>query len=406
MNQRNIYLVYQKEIQGAIRDRRTLISMIIIPLVFYPLLFLGIGYFSVMGQRNIEKLPSLINIFGGEKAPQLVEILQKDENIIIKQSDPKQSEKQYSKNDLLEEDIHLTIFIPEIFEEEYSGKGKITQLSIVLQFDSTEQRSQLAKKRVSALIDYYRQEIVQDRLEQWNLDKNFIQPIKEEWVDIAPEDKKIGSMLGMILPYLIIILVFIGAMHSAIDITAGEKERGTLATLLVSQLSRLEIVLGKYFTVVTISAISLLLGLIGLGIAFLTPAYLLGEVSAIEVHFSFSLFFFFFLILLPLVGLASAILILIGIFARNSREASTYVTPVYMMAIFLGMISLSQGIELPKPLFFVPVLNNSFVFKQLLMGTIDWLHISGTLISNIAIALLALFVATKVFHKENVLFRS
>jgi sodium transport system permease protein len=112
------------------------------------------------------------------------------------------------------------------------------------------------------------------------------------------------------------------------------------------------------------------------------------------------------LILTPLVGLASAILILIGIFARNSREASTYVTPIYMIAIFLGMISLSQGIELAKQLFFIPILNNSFVFKELLMGTVNWTHISATLISNISIALLALAAATNMFHRENVLFRS
>ncbi|HNR66273.1 MAG TPA: ABC transporter permease subunit [Atribacterota bacterium] len=213
-------------------------------------------------------------------------------------------------------------------------------------------------------------------------------------------------MLGSILPYLVIILIFVGAMHTAVDITAGEKERGTLATLLVSQLSRLEIVSGKYFSVMVISAISMLLGMVGLSIAFLVPAYLLGEVSIINVHFSFTLFLLFLLILAPLVGFASAILILIGIFARNSREASSYTTPIYMVAIFLGMISLSQGIELAQPLFFIPILNNSFVFKELLMGTIDWNHITATLISNIGIALLALFGTVKLFNRESVIFRS
>ena len=112
------------------------------------------------------------------------------------------------------------------------------------------------------------------------------------------------------------------------------------------------------------------------------------------------------LILAPLVGFASAILILIGIFARNSREASSYTTPIYMVAIFLGMTSLSQGIELTQPLFFIPILNNSFVFKELLMGTIDWNHITATLISNIGIALLALFGTVKLFNRENVIYRS
>ncbi len=400
MNRKNIGLVYKKEIQGAIRDRRTLISMVVVPLIFYPLLFLGIGYFSLMGQKNSETIPSTIIIIGAKNSPELVEIFEKENNITVIQSENN------SNDDLMGENIHLTIDIPEAIEIDYRGNNSVLASPIIMHYDSTAQSSLVAKKRVTALINTYRRNIIEERLNKIGLNNDFLEPFQEQWMDIAPQEKKIGFMLGSILPYLIIILIFIGAMNSAVDITAGEKERGTLATLLVSQLNRLEIVLGKYFSVMTISAISMFLGLIGLSIAFLVPAYMLGEISIINVHFSFPLFLFFFLILAPLVGFASAILILIGIFARNTKEASTYTTPIYMGAIFLGMLSLSQGIELSRPLFFIPILNNSFVFKELLMGTVNWAHISATLISNIGIALLALFAAAKLFNKENVIFRS
>ena len=400
MNRKNIGLVYKKEIQGAIRDRRTLISMVVVPLIFYPLLFLGIGYFSLMGQKNSETIPSTISIIGAKNSPELVEIFEKENNITVIQSENN------SNDDMMGENIHLTIDIPEAIEIDYRGNNSVLASPIIMHYDSTAQSSLVAKKRVTALIDTYRRNIIEERLNKIGLNNDFLEPFQEQWMDIAPQEKKIGFILGSILPYLIIILIFIGAMNSAVDITAGEKERGTLATLLVSQLSRLEIVLGKYFSVMTISAISMFLGLIGLSIAFLVPAYMLGEISIINVHFSFPLFLFFFLILAPLVGFASAILILIGIFARNTKEASTYTTPIYMGAIFLGMLSLSQGIELSRPLFFIPILNNSFVFKELLMGTVNWAHISATLISNIGIALLALFAAAKLFNKENVIFRS
>lgn len=400
MNRKNIGLVYKKEIQGAIRDRRTLISMVVVPLIFYPLLFLGIGYFSLMGQKNSETIPSTISIIGAKNSPELVEIFEKENNITVIQSENN------SNDDLMGENIYLTIDIPEAIEIDYKGNNSVLASPIIMHYDSTAQSSLVAKKRVTALIDTYRRNIIEERLNKIGLNNDFLEPFQEQWMDIAPQEKKIGFMLGSILPYLIIILIFIGAMNSAVDITAGEKERGTLATLLVSQLNRLEIVLGKYFSVMTISAISMFLGLIGLSIAFLVPAFMLGEISIINVHFSFPLFLFFFLILAPLVGFASAILILIGIFARNTKEASTYTTPIYMGAIFLGMLSLSQGIELSRPLFFIPILNNSFVFKELLMGTVNWAHISATLISNIGIALLALFAAAKLFNKENVIFRS
>lgn len=402
MNWNNIRLIYLKEIQGAIRDRRTLISMIVIPLIFYPLLFLVIGYFSVLGQKNSEAQPSAISIIGAENATQLVTLLKQDKDIEIISSESEVN----PEHELMEGSIHLTIQIPDVVEENYTGESKTTPKPIIIEYDSTVQRSQTARKRVLALLEHYREDLIQVRLNKIGLESDFLEPYQEQWLDLAPQEKKVGFLLGSILPHFIIILIFVGAMHSAVDITAGEKERGTMATLLVSQLSRLEIVLGKYFSVMTISAVSMFLGLTGLSIALLVPAFLLGETFLTGVHFSATIFFLFLLTLIPLVGLASSILILIGIFARNNREASTYITPIYMIAIFLAMISLSQGIELAKPLFLIPILNNSFVFKELLIGTIDKTHLFYTIVSNLLLALLALRSATRMFQQENVLFRS
>ncbi|HPK86625.1 MAG TPA: ABC transporter permease subunit [Atribacterota bacterium] len=402
MNWNNTRLIYLKEIQGAIRDRRTLISMIVIPLIFYPLLFLVIGYFSVLGQKNSEAQPSAINIIGEANATQLVTLLKQDKDIEIISSESEAN----PEHELMEGSIHLTIQIPDMVEENYAGESKTTPKPIIIEYDSTAQRSQTARKRVLALLEHYREGLIRVRLNKIGLESDFLEPFQEQWLDLAPQEKKVGFLLGSILPHFIIILIFVGAMHSAVDITAGEKERGTMATLLVSQLSRLEIVLGKYFSVMTISAVSMFLGLIGLSIALLVPALLLGETFLAGVHFSTTIFFLFLLTLIPLVGLASSILILIGIFARNNREASTYITPIYMIAIFLAMISLSQGIELAKPLFLIPILNNSFVFKELLIGTIDKTHLFNTVVSNLLLALLALRAATRMFQQENVLFRS
>jgi sodium transport system permease protein len=300
-------------------------------------------------------------------------------------------------------EIYLLIEIPDDFNINKNLNGN---QSIIIQYDSTSQYSQTARRRIINVLEKYRQQIVQMRLEEVDLSIDYILPFNEEWMDVSSAERKTGSVLGMLLPYIIVILIFVGAMHSAVDITAGEKERGTLATLLVSQLSRLEIVLGKYLTVITLSFTSMLLGLIGLSIAFLTPAYAFGELSLIKINLSLYSFFLFFLVLAPLVGLASSILLLVGIFARNNKEASTYVTPIYMGAIFLGMISLSQGTELSEVMFFIPILNNSVAFKELLMGVVDWGHILSTLFSNIVIALIALLFAARLFSRENVLFRS
>ena len=397
MSWKNIKLIFIKELLGTIRDRRTIIAMIIIPLIFYPLLFVGIGYFSKLGSIKSEEDNSKIIIDGAEFAPQLVNYLREYEKIeiLILEDD--------SPAKLQNSDIQAILVIPPDF------KYKIEQEEpnkLILKYDATEAKSKIAKQRINQVIEKYKDEILSQRLSRLDLKEEFLTPLILQEENIATVEKMTGSFLAVLLPYLIIMLIFTGAMHTAVDITAGEKERGTIATLLVSQISRLEIVLGKCLAVMLISFTSMALGLFGLTLAFLSGASIAGGIEGVKFGISVNTIFLLFLILFPLVGLASAVLVMVGIFARNIREASSYITPIYMLTIFLGIISISQGMELTGKMFLVPVLNSSFVFKELLMGKIYWDHILTTFSANMVIAGLALLGATLLFSKEEVLFRS
>jgi len=397
MSWKNIRLILVKELVGTIRDRRTIMAMVIIPLIFYPLLFTGIGYFNKLGSTKSEEAISNIVIHGGEFAPQLVKYLHDNEKIEILNIKDDPSFK------LKKGDVQAVLEIPSDF------KYKIDQgaaVKLILKYDATEAKSRIAQKRVSQIMEKYKSEIILQRLSRLDLKEEFITPLILKEENIATSEKITGSFLAILLPYLIIILIFVGAMHTAVDITAGEKERGTIATLLVSQISRLEIVLGKCFVVMLISFTSMVLGLLGLTLAFLSGASIAGGIEGAKFGISINTIFLIFLVLLPLVGLASAVLVMVGIFARNIREASSYITPIYMLTIFLGIISISQGIELTDKMFLVPVLNSSFVFKELLMGKIYWEHIITTFSANMIIAGFALLKATRLFSKEEVLFRS
>jgi len=397
MSWKNIKLIFIKELVGTIRDKRTIIAMIIIPLIFYPVLFTGIGYFNKLGSMKSEEAASKIIIRGAEFAPQLVKHLRDSEKveILITEED--------SPNKLQNGDVQAVLVIPSDFkykiEQEEPGK-------LVLKYDTTEAKSRVAQKRVNQIIEKYKGEILLQRISRLNLQEEFLTPLILQEENIATAEKITGSFLAVILPYLIIILIFAGAMHTAVDITAGEKERGTIATLLVSQISRLEIVLGKCFAVMLISFTSMVLGLLGLTLAFLLGASIAGGIEGVNFGISINTIFLLFLVLFPLVGLASAVLVMVGIFARNIREASSYITPIYMLTVFLGVISVSQGMELTGKMFLVPILNSSFVFKEILMGKIYWNHILITFSANIIIAGLALLGATRLFTKEEVLFRS
>jgi len=397
MSWKNIKLIFIKELVGTIRDKRTIIAMIIIPLIFYPLLFTGIGYFSKIGSIKSEEANSKIVIYGAEFAPQLVKYLQDSEKIEILTT------KDDFSFELQNGDIQAVLVIPSDFkykiEQEEPGK-------LILKYDTTEVKSRVAQKRINQIIEKYKGEILLQRISRLNLKEEFLTPLILQEENIATAEKIAGSFLAVLLPYLIIILIFAGAMHTAVDITAGEKERGTIATLLVSQISRLEIVLGKCLAVMLISFTSMVLGLLGLTLAFLLGASIAGGIEGMNFGISINTIFLLFLVLFPLVGLASAVLVMVGIFARNIREASNYITPIYMLTVFLGVISISQGMELSGKMFLVPILNSSFVFKELLMGKICWNHIIITFSANMVIAGFALLGATKLFSKEEVLFRS
>lgn len=397
MNWKNIKLIFIKELVGTVRDKRTIIAMIIIPLIFYPLLFMGIGYFNQMGNEKSEEAISKIIIIGAEFSPPLVKYFQNNPKIEILS---------IQNNPLLKlekGEVQLILIIPSDFKDRIE-EGESCPL--ILRYDATETKSRIAQKRINQAIAEYEKEIISQRLSIMHLKEEFIRPLILQTENVASPQKVTGSLLGVLLPYLIVILIFVGAMHTAVDITAGEKERGTITTLLVSQINRVEIVLGKCFAVMLISFISMILGLIGLTLAFLSGTSIVGGIEGVEFGISFSTIFLLFLVLLPLVGLASAVLIMVGIFARNIKEASSYITPIYMLTVFLGVISISQGIELSGKMFLVPVLNSSFVFKEILMGKIYWSHIITTFSANMVIATLALLGATRLFTKEEVLFRS
>ncbi|MBU2439552.1 ABC transporter permease [bacterium] len=397
MSWKNIKLIFIKELVGTIRDKRTIIAMIIIPLIFYPLLFTGIGYFNKVGSMKSEEAASKIMISGAEFAPQLVKHLQDYEKIEVLTIEDD------SPTKLQNGDIQAVLVVPPDFKYKIKQGGPS---KLILKYDTTEAKSRIAKQRISQVIEKYKGEILLQRLSRLDLKEEFLNPLILQEENIATAEKMTGSFLAVLLPYLIIILIFAGAMHTAVDITAGEKERGTIATLLVSQISRLEIVLGKCFAVMLISFTSMVLGLIGLTLAFLSGASIAGGIEGVQLGISINTIFLLFLVLFPLVGLASAVLVMVGIFARNIREASSYITPIYMLTIFLGIISISQGMELTGKMFLVPVLNSSFVFKELLMGKIYWNHIITTFSANMVIAGLALLGATRLFSKEEVLFRS
>jgi sodium transport system permease protein len=211
----------------------------------------------------------------------------------------------------------------------------------------------------------------------------------------------------MILPYLIILLTLTGAMYPAIDLTAGEKERGTIETILASPVARSELVTGKFFLVLTVSTVTTALSIASFALTILWGATLLQRISSkLTLAVSVKAIAAVFLMILPLAVLFAAALMAISLVARSYREAQAYIGPLMFVVIIPAVFAMLPGVELNAKLALVPVLNVSLVSREIFSGVYPWRYIGLIFGSTALYAAVAIRFAIRQFHREEILFRT
>jgi sodium transport system permease protein len=199
-------------------------------------------------------------------------------------------------------------------------------------------------------------------------------------------------------------------MYPAIDLTAGEKERGTMETILSSPISRTDLVFGKFGLVLSASLATAVLAVISMGVSFsaVGKSHILKSSDAAQMQLKIGLdaALTVFLMALPVAILFAAVLLTIALFAKSHKEAQSYVTPMTFVVIIPAVASLMPGVELTPKLALIPILNTSLVCKEIISGTYHWGSIAVIFLSTCVYAAAALFLAVKMFQRESVLFRS
>jgi sodium transport system permease protein len=247
-----------------------------------------------------------------------------------------------------------------------------------------------------------------------------VRPFDIHRANVAPPEKVGGNLFGGIVPYIIIILCFTGAMYPAMDLTAGEKERGTMETLLCSPVGRVDLVLGKFLMVVTGSLAAMAMAMFSLGItAALSGLFLMSgsgagaAASAGATKAAGSLpmidpvgLLGVIALILPVAVLFSAVLFAISLFAKSFKEAQSYVSPLLIVVLMPAMVGILPGIELNLRLSLIPILNLSLVCKEMLSGVWHWDYIAIIFGSSCLYAAGALWLAVRMFNREDVIFRS
>ncbi|MDD2763034.1 MAG: ABC transporter permease [Opitutaceae bacterium] len=411
MNGRNLLTVYRKELRDSLRDRRTLISMIVVPTLMIPgiMAIAGLVSYRVVKQAR-QEVPTVM-VLGGDDSPAVRAALAADARIrLVPVTDD-------WRQRITDKTLRAAVEIPAGFDAALArGETVIVKL-----YDyESELRSGFAVGELRNFFNHYREQTVSARLVAHGLPAALVKPFELKTENVAPPEKVGGNLIGGMVPYLFILLCFTGAMYPAMDLTAGEKERGTMETILCSPVARIDLVLGKFLMVLTASLATVLWSLLSLGATFLIGGMLLARsgagpmmaaqaaaggpavLPAVDPYGTLTVL----AMVVPVAVLFSAVLMALSLFAKSVKEASSYVSPLIIIVIIPAMMGLLPGVELNARLALVPILNLALVSKELVSGVFHWGYLALIFGSTCLYAALALGLCVRMFNREDVLFRA
>ncbi len=400
----NIAIVYRKELLDSLRDRRTLISMVVVPILLFPLMTIGFGALAATLLRKAEKEASTIMLLGAQNAPTLAETIRKAAGFEVV---PPAADYVARIND---KKLRAAVEFPPDFESRLEAPTS-DRPAIKIYHYAGEIRSQFAVRGLERILREYRDRVVKNRLSSRGVSPDVLDPFDSKQENVASPEKVGGTILGGIIPYFIIILCLTGAMYPAMDLTAGEKERGTIETILASPVGRTELVAGKFLMVLTASLATAVLSLASFAATFSLPFAAMKELgragrSGLSFVISAKGVAAVFFMVMPLAVMFSAGLLALSLLARSYKEAQSYVSPLMIVVILPAIAALLPGVELNAKLALIPILNTSLVSKEILTGNYPWRFILLIFGSSCVYALAALAVAVAAFKRESILFRT
>lgn len=390
--------IFVKELRETFRDRRVILGVIISPLLITPLLMIALGGFAYRKEKAGRAEVLHVGVVGGADLPALAPQLAAIGTLRVETiADRAQGEAAVRNHQ-----ARAVVVVPPQAAEAL-GRGETATVEIL--FDSADEKSRNARERLESALTKLRDAEVEHRLGERGLAPTLLKPVRIEARNLASAQKQGGFLLGIILPYIVILGAAFGGMTSAFDICAGEKERGTMETLLVSPASRDEIILGKLGTICVVSIISAFCSVLGLLLAIVQGSALVDFRSA-GISISYTSVAAMLLIVVPLALMTSSLLLVISTFARNQKEAQAWVFPFMILVLLPALLSFVLGPESSRWLSLVPVLNTVLAMKQVLSGTLDVPFLVLALVTSVAYAMAAMRIVVAMFQRESVLFRT
>ena len=451
MNWTNVKLILSREVRDQLRDRRTLFMIAVLPMLLYPLL--GMSFFQIsqfmeekptsvliVGARDLGDLPPLIEnrrfaarLFnGGQRQPGKAapeDLLE----LHFASDEPSENGQEASDPRALawhaiQEGVYdAAVYFPpdfanqlEVFRQTIGQRRGLDEAqegeqpsetalpppvpSPEIIYTTARETSGITAVRLSVVLKRWTDEIGKANLAAGRIPVHAAKPFEVDQADVAEETGHFGAAVwSKILPVLLLVWAMTGAFYPAIDLCAGEKERGTLETLLSSPAERSEIVLGKLLTIMIFSMATAVLNLLSMGITgwlVLSKLPQFGPPPASAV-------IWLSLALVPVAAMFSALCLALAAFARSTKEGQYYLMPLLLVTMPLVVLPMAPGVELNIGNSLIPVTGVVLLLRSMLEGNFlqDWPFVLPVTAVTLGCCLLSIRWAVDQFNSESVLFR-
>ena len=400
-----MWQVYVKELMELMRDKKTLIFVILLPILIFPVLFGVMALVLTSTTSKAMQQEHRYVIVNAEQAPQFAEALFYHKN--FKRVDSELTEREQLIAAIRAGDFDVALVIPEDFK---ARQAAVEQSEWQLIYNQSSQLD-FMYQYFSELMRRYTEDLQMTSLSQLGVDPERLQailtPVELRRVDTADTRENIGEKIGAFIAYILIPICLMGASYPAIDMGAGEKERGTLETLLICPVTRTAIVLGKFFTVLTTGLATTLITVVSFGIWTAVVSSFTGfdVITNVMASISVTDLLLIFLMLLPISAIFASLLLAISIYAKTFKEAQNYMSPLSFVVLMPLVAAILPGVNLTTTTAMIPLTNVALAIKELIKGTVDYGMLMMIFASTVVIAGALVAFCVHWFQQEKVLFR-
>nr|WP_317448484.1 ABC transporter permease [uncultured Sellimonas sp.] len=392
--------IYKKELARIFKDKKMIFSVFLLPVLIMVGIMALVGNLATRQAEDIQSHKSRVYMIN---EPDSFSAFLEAADLNMEVNTIKTEGEKEDVMDLLRNgDVDLMIEFPENFDsliQEYQTGDEVPQIKTY--YNPSEDYSASAYELISnQTLEAYRQTLLSQRVADMNGLQIFTVNSDNKDMIVQDDQKASGKALGTMLPYFITILLFAGAMGIGTDMIAGEKERGTMASLLVTPVKRKSIVLGKVFALMTISGISSIIYIVVMGATF--PKIMGGD-SGLDIEITPEQIVMIGVLMVAISFLYSAIVILISVFARDLKEASTYIAPAYMVVLVIGMMTMFTTREADMKDYLIPFYNTALALKGILTSEVTMAQYGVTLVMTLVLGGILTAVIAKAFESEKVM---